>query len=327
MTPEVSIIIPNWNGRHLLEDCLNSLDKQSYKNFQVIVVDNNSSDGSIDWIDKNFPLIKVISLDKNYGFAFACNIGAKSVESKYLIFLNNDTEVEKNWVSYLVKTIRQHESSGVASVGSKLLNFYNRSTIDGVGIEINEVGQAKSVGWNETDIGQFDSQTTVFGVTGGASLFNREIFIKVGLFDEDYFMYSEEVDWAFRAQFLGYKALYCPKAVVYHKHKSSSKKMPQHLEYWQFRNMFQTIIKDFPTSVIFKNRRWLKMMLVYLNTHLYQFKNGYFWPPLKTDLWLLFHVNKLLKKRAAIQKSKKVSDDYIEQFLNPKKITLWGLLK
>lgn len=318
-----SVIIPNWNGCDLLRDCLTSLSKQTYKNFEIILIDNGSSDNSIDYVRENFPKVRIKILDKNYGFAKAINKGVSLSKSKYVVFLNNDTEVDQNFVNSLIKCVIAHPE--VISVNSKILNFKNREIIDGVGILINEVGQAESIGYLQKDMGQYNKESYIFGATGGASLFKREEFVKIGGFDEDYFMYSEEVDFAFRAQFLGYKSIYSPKAIIYHKHKATAKKFPQYIEYWQFKNMTQTIVKDFPTEILVKNWRWLKIVLVHFNTIFYQIRNGYFWPPLVTEAWLIFHLFSLLKKRAIVQKSRKVSIDYIDGFLQDKKITFWGL--
>lgn len=319
---KASIIIPNWNGRELLNDCLKSLKKQDAK---IILVDNGSTDDSINFVSVNFPAAKIVKLSKNFGFAKAINEGVKESKSEYVIFLNNDTEVDKDFVESLIACADSHPE--VISVNSKLLNFYDRKIIDGVGIQINEVGQARSIGWQEQDRGQYNNEFYIFGATGGASLFRREDFVKLGLFDESYFMYSEEVDFAFRAQFAGFKSIFCPKAIVYHKHKASAKKKPQHIEYWQFRNMMQTVIRDFPTSILLKKWRWLKIFLVFCNTIFYQLKNGYFWPPILTKLWLLYHLPALLRQRKIIQGNKKVSDEYIESFLIDKKVTFWGLKK
>lgn len=321
----ISVIIPSWNGANLLSDCLKSLKNQTYHDYEIIVVDNGSSDGSIAFIKKYYPGVKIVPLKKNYGFAKAINEGVANSKSDFIALLNNDTEVDKDWLYSLIKTAKKFPET--SSVGSKLINFFNRKIIDGVGIQINEVGQAKSIGWNEKDVGQYEKEMYVFGVTGGASLFRRSAFIKAGMFDEKYFMYSEEVDWAFRAQFLGYKSIYCPNAIVYHKHKMSSKKLPQHLEYWQFKNMTQTIIKDYPLSLLLKNFRWLKIILVHFNTVFYQLKNGYFWPPFATQLWIIIHLPLLVIKRIKIQSSRKTDDKYIESFLIPKRISFWGVLK
>ncbi|MBI2334905.1 glycosyltransferase family 2 protein [Candidatus Daviesbacteria bacterium] len=322
---KASVIIPNWNGESLLQDCLKSLERQSFKDFEIILVDNGSTDNSIDFTEKNFPQVNIVKLQKNFGFAKAINTGAKKSLADYVVFLNNDTEVDKDWLKNLIACANCHPE--VISVNSKLLNFQNRKIIDGVGILVNEVGQARSIGWQEQDKGQFEKEQYIFGATGGGSLFRKADFVNAGGFDENYFMYSEEVDLAFRAQFLGYKSIFCPKAVVYHKHKATARKMPQHIEYWQFRNMTQTIIKDFPVSLILKNWRWLKILLVHINTIFYQLKNGFFWPPVAGDLWILFHLSYLLKQRKRIQSTKKVTDSYIESFFAEKKITFWGLRK
>lgn len=322
---KATIIIPNFNGKTLIEECLNSLKKQTFKDFETLVVDNHSDDGSQELIKNKFPNVKIIELDKNHGFAKAINYGVKNSSTKYVVFLNNDTFVDKDWLKYLIEEIEKRPK--VASVNSKIMNYFEKQKIDGIGISLNEVGQAISIGWGEKDSGQYENPFYIFGATGGASIFRREIFVKVGMFDENYFMYSEEVDWAFRAQFLGYKSLYCPKAIVYHKHKSTSRKKPQNLEYWQFKNMTQTIIKDMPLRVLLKRWRWLKILLVHLNTILYQLKNGFYWPPVMTEIWLLLNLPYLIVKRIQIQSNRKVSDEYIESFLTEKKITFWGLAK
>ena len=144
---KASVIIPNWNGKDLLKECLDSLRKQSYKEFEIILVDNNSTDQSVEYVKNNYQEVRIIKLDKNYGFARAINEGVKKSLAKYVIFLNNDTEVDKNWFKNLVDCANLHPE--VISVNSKLLNYYSRKLIDGIGIIINEVGQAKSIGWHE----------------------------------------------------------------------------------------------------------------------------------------------------------------------------------
>lgn len=312
---KVSIIIPNWNGKELLKDSLESLKGQDA---EIILVDNGSTDDSINYVSINFPKVKIVKLNKNFGFAKAINEGVKASQAEYVILLNNDTAADKDFIKKLVECADKHPE--VVSVNPKLLNFYERKKIDGVGILINEVGQARSIGWQEEDRGQYNKEEYILGATGGASLFRRKEFIKLGGFDEDYFMYSEEVDFAFRAQFAGFKSIYCPKAIVYHKHKATSKKLPAKIEYWQFRNMTITIIKDFPSFVIFKKWRWLKIILVHLNTIFYQLKKGFWWPPFVADLWILFHLSRLLIKRYKIQSNIKIDPAYLDSFFAEKKL-------
>lgn len=324
MKIRASVIIPNWNGRDLLKDCLSSVVNQTYKHFEVVVVDNNSSDDSISFVENNFSAIRLIKLDQNYGFAKAINIGVKKSKAEYVIFLNNDTSVNANWLENLIKCADLHPEA--VSVNSKILNFYHPKFIDGVGILINEVGQARSIGYNEKDKGRYQKEMYIFGATAGASLFKRKEFLKIGGFDENFFMYYEEVDFAFRAQFLGYKSVYCPSALVFHKHKATAKRTPSKIEYWQFKNMLQTIIKNYPKYSLIRKWRWLKIILVHLNTFFYLFRHRFFWPPILADIWILFHLPDLLKRRFAIQKNIR-SEDLVESYLQEKKITFYGLLK
>lgn len=319
-----SVIIPNWNGKHLLKTCLSSLENQTFSNFETIVVDNGSTDGSIECIKRYFPKVKIVALDKNYGFAKAINEGIRKSHSEYLVLINNDTEVDEKCLYYLIQVARKHKEVGF--IATKMLNFFKRDVVDSAGDYIDEVGHANNIGLGKKDGPKFKKGGHLFLVTGGGSLFKREVFDKVGLFDENYFAYMEDVDLCLRAQLMGFKGWYEPKAVIYHIHKATSSKNKALLEYLQFRNMTQTIIKDFPTKILLKNWRWLKIMLVHLNTILYQLKNGFFWPPFLADLWILFHLPYLLKERHKIQSKKIVTDEYIESFLVKKEITFWGLL-
>lgn len=322
---KASVIIPNWNGRHLLEICLPSIQKQSIKNFEVIVVDNGSQDGSVDYIKKYFPKVKIITLDKNYGFAKAINMGIKQSCGKYLILLNNDTEVDKNYLEHLVKTGQTHPE--VSFVAAKMLNFYNRNIIDSAGDAVDAVGHSYNIGLGEKDEERFNKEGEVFLVTAGGSLYKKEVFEKVGLFDEDYGTYMEDVDLGLRAQLAGFKGWYTPKAVLYHMRKATSVKATAKSEYWHFRNMTQNIIKDYPTALFWQDFNWLKILLVNINTVWYMIKKGLIWQAVCAEGYILINLPKLLRKRAKIQKSKTVSDDYIIKNIRPKKLTFFGIIK
>ncbi len=325
MNKLISVIIPNWNGEKLLKKCLNAIDKQDFKDFEVIVVDNGSIDNSLNIIKKSFPGVILINLDRNTGFANAVNEGIRHSSARYIVMLNNDTEVDKYFLKYLIHSIENHKDVGM--VAGKMLNFYNRSLIDSAGDFMDIVGHANGIGYGEKDSSYFSKGKYIFLVSGGGSLFKRELFDRVGLLDKDYFAYFEDVDLCIRAQLMGYKAWYEPRSIVYHIHKATSNRNKAYTEFLQFRNMTMTIIKDFPTSLILKDWRWLKIILVHLNTIFYQLKSGYFWAPFLADLWIIFHLPYLLKERARIQSTKVVSDEYIDSFLVNKKITFWKLLK
>lgn len=323
--PIASVIIPNWNGKHLLKVCLKSLRNQNYKDFEVILVDNGSVDGSVGYVKRYFPEVKIIPLDKNYGFAKAVNEGIKASSGEYLVLINNDTEVDKNCLYYLVEAAKKNKEVGF--VAAKMLNFYKRDTIDSAGDYIDVVGHANNVGLGEKDGVRFNKPGFVFLVTGGGGLFKRQVFDKVGLFDEDYFAYFEDVDLCFRAQLQGFKGWYEPKAKIYHIHKATALRIRPMVEYLQFRNMTMTIIKDFPWALLKKDFNWLRALLVNLNTVRFLASQGETLEVIRAEAWILWNLPRLIRKRRQIQKTKIVSDSYIISNFREKKITLFGLLK
>ncbi len=287
-------------------------------------MDNGSSDGSLEYI-KTQPQVKLIKLDKNYGFARAVNIGIKSSNSRYCFLLNNDTEVDKDCLKFLVEAADEHTETGF--IAARILNFYQRDTIDSAGDAVDAVGHSYNLGMGEKDGPKFHEEREVFMVTAGGGLFRREVFDKVGYFDEDYFTYMEDVDLCLRAQLAGFKGWYTPRAVLYHIHKATSNRVKALTEYWQFRNMTQNIIKDFPAGLLKANLNWLKIILVNLNTIRYLATKGFFWEALRAEIYILINLPKLLRKRSQIQKKKKVSDRHFINNVRQKKITFFGLLK
>lgn len=320
-----SVVIPNWNGKHLLKTCLASLTGQTLKNFEIILVDNGSTDGSAEYVEKFFPKVKVIKLDKNYGFARACNIGIKKASGKFVVLVNNDTEADKNYLEYLAEAARKHTDAGF--VAPKMLNFFKRRIIDSAGDAVDVAGHSYNIGLGEKDGPKFNKEGYIFLATAGGSLFKREVFKKAGYFDEDYFTYMEDVDLCLRAQLQGFKGWYEPKAVLYHIRKATSSKVISLSEYWHFRNMTQNIIKDYPAKLFLKDFNWLRILLVNMNTVWYMIKRGLLWQAFLAEGYILINLPKLLQKRSRIQKSKTVSDDYITANIRSKKITFWGLWK
>lgn len=315
-----SVVIPSWNGLELLKICLPSISKQTLKNFEVIVVDNGSIDGSVGFVEKTFSKFKVIKLTENVGFAKAVNIGIKKSSGKYIILINNDTKLDCKALERLVKAANDHPAAGF--VASRMLNFFEPEIINAAGGFIDVVGHANNLGLGKKNDEKFNKEGYVFMATGGGGLFKREVFGKVGLFDEDYFAYMEDVDLCFRAQLAGFKGWYEPKAIIYHAHKATSSKNRSLLEYLQFRNMTQTIIKDFPKGLLFNNFNWLKIILVNINTVRFLISEGFGMSALKAEWYIVTHVLKLLKRRREIQKAKTVEDGYIIRIVKEKKLRI-----
>lgn len=314
---KISVIIPNWNGKHWLKICLPSLKKQTFKNFEVIIVDNGSSDDSAKYIEKYFPEFRVLILDKNYGFAGGVNRGIEVSIGEYLVLVNNDMKLDRDFLKYLCLAADKNE---VGMVAAKVKQLYKPDLIDSAGDYIDVVGHANNIGRGEKDGKEFNKSREIFLVTGGASLFKRKVLDKVGLLDEDYFAYMEDVDLSLRAQYMGFKAIYEPRAVAYHAHKGTSSKNKGLLEYWQYRNMTMNILKDFPKVVIFHKLNWLKILLVNLKTIQFLAKQGLLMSALKAEGYILWNLPKLLRKRREIQRTIKVSDMYLLSMFQDKKI-------
>lgn len=322
---KASVIIPSWNGKHLLEVCLPSLKKQSFKDFEIIIIENGSTDGSKEYVEKNYPEFKLITLEKNIGFSPAVNMGIEKARGEYIVLINNDTKVDKNCLKYLVKCAEERQDVGM--IAAKMLNFYNPKLIDSAGDYIDAVGHADNIGRGEKDGKKFSKGDYVFLVTGGGSLFKKEIFEQVGLLDPDYFAYFEDVDLCLRAQMAGFKGYFEPKAKIYHIHKASANRVKAYTEYLQFRNMTMTIIKDFPKGLLLKDFNWIKIILVNLNTVRYLASIGFLSSALKAEIFILLNIFKLLIKRIEIQSKIKVPEEYIIENIRPKRVTFFGLLK
>lgn len=214
----VSIVIPNYNGKHFLKGCLKAVFAQNIEEQEVIVVDNGSSDGSLEYLEK-FPEVRVIRLDRNYGFCRAVNEGIKAAESEYVILLNNDTEVDKEFASELLKMIRSDEN--IFSCSSKMIQFHDRQHMDDAGDYYCALGWAYGRGKNAW-IGNYDEPAEIFASCAGAAVYRKKMLESLGYFDERHFAYLEDIDIGYRARIFGYRNVYAPKALVYHVGSGSS---------------------------------------------------------------------------------------------------------
>lgn len=202
----ISIIIVNYNGKHHLEKCLKSLSDIDYKNYEIILVDNNSTDESLDFVKRTYPSIKIIQLEKNFGFAEPNNIGAKKANGEFLLFLNNDTFVEPNFISELVQVI--NSDSKIAICQSYLLK--PNKEIDSSGDFVDTLGRAYSSRKKVSEIRE------ILSARGAAMLVRKDSFFDLGGFDKNFFASFEDVDIGWRAWLWGYRVVLAPNSIVYH---------------------------------------------------------------------------------------------------------------
>lgn len=208
----VSIVIPNYNGKHFLEGCLRSVLAQEIEDFEVIVVDNGSNDGSLEYLN-TYPAVRVIAMDRNYGFCGAVNAGIRAADSEYVILLNNDTEVEKDFAKELLLAIQRDER--IFSCSSRMVQYHDRTRMDDAGDYYCALGWAFGRG-KGAPVENYEKPAAVFASCAGAAIYRKKMFETLGYFDEEHFAYLEDIDMGYRARIHGLKNVYVPEAVVYH---------------------------------------------------------------------------------------------------------------
>lgn len=210
---EVSVIIPNFNGIAFLDSVLGSLEGQTLKNFEVILVDNGSADGSCSFVSANYPWVHIIELPDNFGFCRAVNEGIKAAKAPYVLLLNNDTEVKEDFVEQMLLAIRRHKNA--FSCAARMVQYHDRDKLDDAGNYYCALGWSFARGKGK-NIDLYQKEEKIFSACGGAAIYRKKIMEKIGYFDEEHFAYLEDTDIGYRARIYGYENWYAPDAVVYH---------------------------------------------------------------------------------------------------------------
>ena len=271
--PLVSIIIVNFNGKEFLKRCLTSFLNTDYPNFEVIIVDNASTDGSVELVERLFGSHDCIKIVKNYensGHAEGCNIGARTTKGKYLVFLDSDTEmnapdffaandedlcVSDDWLWELVKAMERDESIGVAQ--AKILLAKDRSRLDHTGIAIDALGTWHTTYGSKED--EFKENFEIFAASSGCCITRRKVFNEIGGFDSDYFIYDDDTDLSFRTRLLGYKIYFVSSAIVIH-HGDVLRGTKQRNVYHSAKNKVCTILKNYELKSLW----WRILTLTFL---------------------------------------------------------------
>ena len=242
-SPRISVIIVNYNGKELLQKCLESLFKIDYNNFEVILVDNNSTDGSMEFVIKNHPNVIVVKLDSNKGFAEPNNIGAKIAKGEYLLFLNNDTITTTNFISEMIKVLEKDEK--IAICQSLLLK--PDGNIDSSGDFIDKMGIVYNSKTKTDEIREISS------ARGACMLMRKKIFDKLGGFDEKFFFSFEDVDLGWRSWILGYKTVVVPQSIVYHSAGKTSSKLKSEAAFHGLKNQLAMKITNFEPRFVLRS--------------------------------------------------------------------------
>lgn len=347
MKPLVSIIIVNYNGYSLLTSCLDSIFLNNYSNFEIIIADNGSSDNSVSKIKKKYSKyqikLKILNLKKNYGPAYARNQAFLKSKGDIIAFLDNDTLVKKDWISQVVPIFRSNKKIGV--IQSKLLLLEQPNRIDYVGEFLGNLGFLKSTAqYGEIDNGQYDFQKYILAAKSAGMFISRQAFIDAGKFDSDYFIFMEESDLGWRTWLAGYKNVFCPQSIVYHRFSSTKDIVDPNFNNYLVRfhgtkNYIQTLIKNLSFRYLLKILPvhlflWFCLATYLLFTKKFlSAKNIY-----KGIFWNFINIRKIIKKRRLVQKSRKLSDDdlfkknklmaktslsyYIKKFTNSQRVII-----
>ena len=321
----VSVVIPNLNGRNLLGDCLTSLEKQTFRDFDVILVDNGSDDRSVDFVKDNFRWVaKIIENSENAGFARASNQGIEASGGDFVVLLNNDTEAHPRWLEELVNAADANPDSGMFA--SKTLFFDNRDTIDTAGHLFYPDGLNRGRGRLEVDSGQYDDRTDVFFPSGCAALYRKAMLDEIGLFDETHFAYGDDTDIGMRGRLAGWKCLFVPGAIVYHHYSMTTGVYSPAKVFLVERNRIWIVWKYFPAKHLIASPFYTGLRYVY---QLYgaisgkgaagKFTREYspvrlYWAVIRAYLSAFRKLPRVLGERKKMMKLRKVSSKEIDRW-------------
>ena len=308
LMPEMSVIVLNWNGKHFLETCLTALRRQTFRDFETILVDNGSTDGSTEYVRAEFPEVRLIELGENRGFTGGNIAGWEAVRKGppegLIVLLNNDTEAHPEWLEAFHKASRAYPKAG--TLASKMMMFGDRGRIENCGFAMSTIGFAIDLGRGELDSPAWSKQRQVFGACAGAAAYRRSMLEDLSFLDNDFFMTSEDVDLSFRAQLRGYECWMIPEAMVYHHYRGAMAKFPVRQAFFSQRNSEFVYFKNMPTALMLSR---LPMRIIYeLGATAYSFKVGSSSVFLKAKVDALRQLPAVLRKRKQIQRRRTVTN-------------------
>jgi hypothetical protein len=310
--PVVSVIILNYNGLPYVQACLGSVLRSDYTSFEVVFVDNNSTDESLEYAQKNFgndSRLKIIKNYENYGYAKGNNLGVNYADGEYLVFLNVDTAVEHDWLIELIEFLNSHTDVGI--VQCKLKSMDDRTVLDCTGHFIDWFGIAFVLGHGERDEGQYESITRIFAASGAAFGIRRNVFEKLGGFDEDFFMLFEEDDLCWRGWIAGYAVFYVPNSVVYHKSAAIRSTVGTYKTlYLSRRNRMVSMLKNYSVANLLRFMP-MNIILVFAIAFFTRDKVEYLKAFRDSFISVCKDMRAVIRKRRAVAQSRVLTDRYL----------------
>ncbi len=312
--PTISIIIPHWNGIEIISECISSIKKSKFSSYEIIVSDNMSTDGSQDWIKKNYPDIRLVENKKNYGYSGGCNKGAEIALGDYLLFLNNDTIHDENWIEPLVEKIKS--DSNIGAVQPKILNYFNRSLFDYAGgsgghmdIFCYPFARGRVFLDQEEDVGQYNNPEKCFWASGTTLLIKKKLFFESGKFDELFFAHMEEIDLCWRIQIMGYSVWSEPNSVVYHKNAVSLPMYSHKKYYLNHRNSLLMLFSNYsiPLAFYIGTIRWM-LEIVALIYSILKLDFNHATGIIRALFWIILHPHEVIKRRIKLRNIRKIKD-------------------
>jgi GT2 family glycosyltransferase len=308
---EISVIIVNWNGKPFLGECLSALRRQTFQDFETILVDNGSNDGSANFVRTQFPEVKLLALPENRGFTGGNIAGYEQARGDLVVLLNNDTEAHPNWLEEIHSASRAYPKAG--SFASKMMYYDERGRVENCGFDLGIAGTTLDLGRDELDGPDWNHPRTVFGACGGAAAYRRSMLDDIGFLDRDFFLIYEDVDLSFRAQLRGYECVYIPDAIVYHRYRVSIGRAPTRQVFFSQRNIEFVYLKNMPLGLIFQSA---PERLVYeLGAAVYFVRRGAGAAFLRAKLDVLRCLPRILRQRKEIQKKRKATSSQLKAII------------
>lgn len=306
--PKVSMIVSNFNGMQLdlIKDCVNSLVKPAYPNWELVVVDNASTDNSVEYFKKRFERLKNCFIVENSinMYSQGLNLGAKISRGKYLAYFNNDVAITKNYLNNLVKEFEKDKKLAIAQ--GKLLNYKDHSKIDSAGETMDIFGNPVTIGYGEKDQGQYDHVEDILSGSGSACMIRKDIFEKIGGYDPSFGIGYEDMDLALRVRKFGYKVKRFPKAVVYHRRAATD--LADFIKVkvkWHFnKNRLTTMIKNYPVSLLIGTLPVTIALYKLITVYEWLFRGNWTmgWVRLTSLIWVILNLPYILGSRNKVNK-------------------------